>query len=257
MTNTTTTITLQGIELKISRKGRGKPLLMLHGGGGPISSRPFADQLADHFEIIEPIHPGFSGTPIPSRFDSVEDLVYLYLDLIEALDLKDVTLLGHSLGGWIAAEIAVRNLSRVSRLVLADAIGIKPGGRDERDIPDIFAMSPDKVEALLWHDATYAPSEANRSDQDWQMMAANRVALGMYTWDPYMHNPKLMDRLHRITVPTLLLWGAHDRFVRPSYGQAYAQRIPGARLELIDDAGHVPHVEQPAAFVRHVLAFAD
>ncbi|MDX3907974.1 MAG: alpha/beta hydrolase [Pigmentiphaga sp.] len=255
MSLTQTTVTLQGIEVPISRKGHGRPLLMLHGGGGPVASRPFADLLAQHMEVIEPVHPGFAGTAIPDHFDGMEDLVYLYLDLMDALDLQDAVLMGFSMGGWTAAEIAVRNLQRIGQLILVDALGIKPGGRDDRDIPDIFAMSPEDVERLMWHDPAKAPGATQRSDEEWQAAAANRVALGMYTWDPYMHNPKLPNRLQRISVPTLLLWGASDRLVTPDYGRAYAGLIPQADLRVIGAAGHAPHIEQPEAFARRVLDF--
>lgn len=256
MIPTHTTLTLQGIELPVSRRGRGRPLLMLHGGGGPVSSRPFADLLAEHMEVIEPVHPGFAGTAIPEHFDGMEDLVYLYLDLMDKLDLRDAVLMGFSMGGWAAAEIAVRNQQRIGQLILVDAVGIKPGSRDDRDIPDIFATSPEEVERLMWHDPAKAPGAAGRSDEEWQAAAANRVALGMYTWDPYMHNPKLPRRLHRVGVPTLLLWGAGDRLVTPDYGRAYAGMIPQADLQVIGAAGHLPHIEQPEAFAARVLDFA-
>lgn len=252
---TETTLSLQGIELPVIRKGRGRPLLMLHGGSGPASSHPFTDELAKHMEIIEPIHPGFAGSAIPEHFDGLEDLVYLYLDLMDALDLRDAVLMGFSMGGWAAAEIAVRNQQRIGQLILVDAVGIKPGTRDDRDIADIFAMSPESVEQLMWHDPSKAPGSSGRTDQEWQTAAANRIALGMYTWDPYMHNPKLPRRLHRISVPTLMLWGASDSFVTPDYGRAYASLIPRADLRTIDAAGHAPHIEQPDTFVGHVLEF--
>lgn len=254
MTPIRTQLALQGIELSVTRRGRGRPVLMLHGGGGPVSTLPFADALAEHVELIEPVHPGFAGSAIPEHFDGLEDLVYLYLDLMDALDLRDAAVMGFSMGGWLAAEIAVRNQQRIGQLILVDAVGIKPGGRDDRDIPDIFAIAPEKVEQLMWHDPGKMPGASGRTDAEWQTMAANRIALGMYTWDPYMHNPKLPRRLHRITAPTLLLWGEEDRFVTPAYGRSYARLIPGAELRLIPAAGHAPHVEQPESFVRHVLS---
>ncbi|MBU7443499.1 alpha/beta fold hydrolase [Paraburkholderia fungorum] len=256
MTSTVQTIVLQGIDLLVSRKGRGQPLLLLHGGGGPVFSCPFADALAQNFEVIEPIHPGFSGTQVPKTIDGVSDLAYLYLDLLDALDLKSVTLVGISLGGWVANEIAVRNLSRISRLVLVDAVGVKLGSREERDFPDVFATDPREVERLMWHDMSFAPVNQNLDDAGWQAVAQNFMALGVYAFDPYMHNPKLKGLLHRVTVPTLVLWGAQDRFAEPSYGEAYARLIPGSRFELIDNAGHAPHVEQPVAVAQHVLNFA-
>lgn len=249
-------VRLQGIDLEVRRKGSGPALLMLHGGGGPVFDHPFADQLAQHFEVIAPVHPGFGGSRIPEHFDNLEDLVYLYLDLMDELDLRDAVLMGNSMGGWTAAEIAVRNSQRIARLILVDAIGIKPGGRETRDIADVFAMPASEVAKLLWHDIARAPDVSAMSDAELQGLAADRVAFGMYTWDPYMHNPKLRHRLHRIKVPTLLLWGESDRLVTPEYGRAYCSMIPGARMEIIPRAGHSPHIEQPDALVQKVLAFA-
>jgi pimeloyl-ACP methyl ester carboxylesterase len=140
MPSDASTITVQGIDLPLVRRGAGSPLLLLHGGGGPQDHLPFFNLLTEALEVIAPTHPGFGGTPIPDQFDHLNDLVYLYLDLLDALDLHDVTLLGFSMGGWAAAEIAVRNTSRLAKLILVDAVGIKPGDRDTRDITDIFSL---------------------------------------------------------------------------------------------------------------------
>jgi pimeloyl-ACP methyl ester carboxylesterase len=251
-----TRLKLQGLELELRRRGSGPALLVLHGGGGPVSRLPFADRLAEHFELIEPVHPGFAGSPIPDHFDNLEDLVYLYLDLMDELGLRDVTVMGNSMGGWTAAEIAVRSTQRIGRLILIDPVGIKAGGRDSRDIADVFALPAAEVKRLTWHDQKKAPDLAKMSDAELQVVASDRTALSMYTWDPYMHNPKLPHRLHRIKVPTLLLWGESDGIVKPEYGRAFCGMIPGARIEIIPQAGHAPHVEQPEAVARKVIAFA-
>src|ERR1700740_2960249 len=127
---TTTSHRLQGIDLEVRWKGQGPSILVLHGGGGPVLGYPFADRLAERFELIEPVHPGFAGTPIPDHFDGLEDLVYLYLDLMEALELEQAIVLGNPPGGWLAAEIAVRTTARIARLIMVDAVGVKVGGRD-------------------------------------------------------------------------------------------------------------------------------
>jgi pimeloyl-ACP methyl ester carboxylesterase len=248
---------LHGVDLQVARKGSGPQLLILHGGGGPVSNLPFADELAKRFEIIEPVHPGFAGTPIPEHFDNLQDLIFLYLDLIDALPLERATVMGFSMGGWTAAELAVMTTARMSRLILVDAVGIKPGGREDRDIADVFASPAPDLARRMWHDLGKAPDPAKMTDGEMQMLASNRIALAMYTWDPYMHNPKLKHRLHRIGVPTLLLWGASDGIVTPQYGEAYRALVPGAKLTVIPEAGHAPHIEQPAAFVRHVMAFTE
>lgn len=247
---------LQGIDLAVRRKGRGPSMLVLHGGGGPVLGFPFADRLAERFELIEPVHPGFAGTPVPDHFDGLEDLVYLYLDLMDALALEQTIVLGNSLGGWLAAEIAVRTTARIAKLIMVDAVGVKVGGREERDIVDVFATSQRELDRLMWHDPARVPDRSKFTDDELKIVAGNRVALSLYGWDPYLHNPQLRHRLHRIKVPTLFIWGASDRLVTPEYGNAYCSMIPGAHMTVIERAGHSPHVEQPDAFVDTVVRFA-
>ena len=256
-TGNKTTLTLKGVDLPLIRKGSGPQILMLHGGDGPVSHLPFVDRLAEQYEIIQPIHPGFSGSPIPEHFDNLQDLIFLYLDLIDSLDLRNTILMGFSMGGWLAAEIAVMNTRRLSKLVLVDSVGIKPGGPFDRDVADVFAVSPDEQIRISWHDTSKAPDPATMTDDELQILAANRIAHGLYTWEPYMHNPKLPYRLHRIDIPTLLIWGEGDGIVTPSYGEAFRAMIPGAKMAVISEAGHFPQIEQPVAFVKHFLEFAS
>lgn len=246
---------LQDIDLEVHRSGSGPPMLMLHGGGGPVAGLPFAARLAGRFEVVAPVHPGFAGTPLPDRFDCIDDLVYLYLDLLDALDLRGVTLVGFSMGGWVAAELAVMTSERLARLVLVDSVGVKVGGRDDRDIADVFALPQERLAELMFHDPSAAPTLSELSDGQLEVVAADRTALGVYTWDPYMHNPKLPARLHRIAVPTHLVWGASDGVAPVAYGRGFRDMIPGATMAVIDAAGHAPHIEQPDRFVDAVLAF--
>jgi pimeloyl-ACP methyl ester carboxylesterase len=248
-------IAIQSVDLQVVRQGTGRPLLLLHGGDGPQGLVPLLTRLAERFDVIAPTHPGFAGTAIPEHIDTLADLVYLYLDLLDMLDLHDVMLMGMSMGGWAAVEIAVRNTSRLSQIILVDAVGIKPGDRDTRDIADIFGLPAPEVAKLVWHNLTQAPSLASMTDEQVTRLAGDRIAHAMYTWEPYMHNPKLRYRLHRIKVPTLLLWGASDGVVPIVYAEAYRQLIPGAKLVVIPEAGHLPHVEQPELVLQHVLAF--
>ena len=218
---------------------------------------PFADRLAESYEIIQPVHPGFAGTPIPEHFDNIQDLIFLYLDLIDELNLENTILAGFSMGGWLAAEIATINTKRFSQLVLVDSVGIKAGGPFDRDIADVFAISPNEHMRISWHDSSKAPDPGSMDDDALQIFASDRIAHGLYTWEPYMHNPKLPYRLHRIDIPTLLIWGEADQVVKPSYGEAFRDLIPGSRLVIIPNSGHSPHIEQPSAFIKHFLEFTS
>jgi pimeloyl-ACP methyl ester carboxylesterase len=244
------------IELEVIRRGAGRPVLLLHGMQNVDPRARFLDLLSRRAEIIVPSHPGFGHSPRPADFDTVYDLVHLYLDVLEALPYERVTLVGLSFGGWLAAEIAVQCCHRIDRLVLVDAFGIKISDRETPDILDVFNTSPQEVQRRSWHDpGKWAPDFNTMSDDELVVRAQNWEALCLYGWHPYMYNPQLKRWLHRIMVPTLVLWGASDEIVQPSYGRAYSALIPGARFELIAEAGHHPEIEQPEAFADRVAAF--
>ncbi len=257
MTDKIEKYTLQGEEVAVTRKGAGAPLLLLHGGGGPILQHPFADELAKKFEIIAPTHPGFNGTKVPDHFDGMADLIYLYLDLLDQIDIHDAVLMGFSMGGWLAAELATISCARFSKLILVDAVGVKIGGPTDRDIVDVWGIPPEQATRLMWHDPAKAPKMDGLSDEAVAAIAANRIASALYSWEPYMHNPKLKHRIHRISVPTLVIWGASDGLVKPDYGQAYANLIQGAKFVALPEAGHSPHAEQPEAFLYQVCSITD
>lgn len=243
------------LALEAQRLGAGRPLLILHGGGG-VEHAPYLDALARHFEVIAPSHPGFGGSPAPEAINTIDDLAYLYLDFLRDLARPDAIVMGYSMGGWIAAEIAVRDTRDFSHLILVDPVGIKVGDRWTRDIPDIFAMPWEEVTRRLYHDPErWLPKLEEMSDDQLAIVARNREALALYTWEPYMHNPKLRGRLHRVDVPTLLLWGESDGLVGREYVEAFTAAIPGARLETIPEAGHRPYLEQPERFVNLVHGF--
>ena len=249
-------LSLRGVDLQILRGGAGPPLLLLHGLAPVEPDAPVLDLLAAHAEILAPTHPGFGHAPRPDDFETVYDLVRLYLDLLDHLAYAKVTLMGLSFGGWLAAEIAATCPHRLDKLVLVGAVGIKVSDRETPDILDLFNTAPAVVERRRWHDpAKWAPDYDAMSDDALVAHARNRDALCLYAWDPYMHNPRLKRWLPRIAVPTLALWGASDGVVKPAYGRAYSALIPGARFEVIEAAGHHPEIEQSVAFAERVVAF--
>jgi len=249
-------LTVRDISLEAVRRGAGRPILALHGMQPIDPAAPWIDLLSRHGEIIAPSHPGFGDSPRPADFDTVYDLVHLYLDVLDSLPHDKVTLLGFSFGGWLAAEIAAAGSHRLGRLILVDPFGIKLSNRETPDILDVFNAHPDTVRAREWHDADrFAPDFNAMTDTALVRYARGRDALCLYGFQPYMYNPQLKRWLARISVPTLVLWGASDRIVSPDYGRAYAGLIPGARFAVIDAAGHHPETEQAEAFVDHVTAF--
>lgn len=251
-------LSVRGIDLEVLRGGAGHPVLLLHGMAPLDPAAPAVALLAAYAEIVAPSHPGFGGSPRPAGFDTIYDLVRLYLDVLDHLPHQTVTLVGLSFGGWLAAEIAALGHPRVGALVLVDAVGIKVGDRETPDILDVFNTAAAIVRERTWHDpAKWAPDYDAMSDETLVAHARNRDALCLYAWDPYMYTPQLGRWLGRITVPTLVLWGASDRIVTPAYGRAYSALIPGARFELIDAAGHHPDIEQPEAFVERVVSFLE
>ena len=252
------TISIAGVDLELVERGQGDPILYLHGGGGIASDTGFLDMLARERRVIAPSHPGFGKSSLPDWLDSVDDIAHIYLELMDRLGLARADLVGFSIGGWIAAELATKTPERLNRLVLIGPVGVKTGKPDKLDIPDVFAMPLEELDKLRFHDPVkHAGSFAALSDEELYVVARNRETLALPTWEPYMHNPKLNHRLHRVNVPALLLRGASDRIVSAEYLERYAALIPNARIETIASAGHLPQVEQPAATAVSVLRFLN
>jgi pimeloyl-ACP methyl ester carboxylesterase len=247
---------VRGTRVEMLNYGSGRPLLFLNAGIGIDPGTAVLALLSEQVRVFAPAHPGFGHSERPKSLTTVDDLSYFYLDLLDELDLCDVVLVGVSFGAWIAAEIAVKSTSRLSHLVMANAVGIKISDRETRDIADIFAMTEDQFNAAAFANPTIGLKDyKSMSNADVLATAQNRETLARFTWSPYMHNPKLRNRLHRIGVPTLFLWGAKDRIVSSDYGRNYCAAVPGARFELIDNAGHLPHIEQPNIFAAKILDF--
>jgi len=251
-------IAIAGASFELVERGAGRPLLFLHAGEGLAPERPWLDLLARHYRVIAPSHPGWGNSPLIDGVGAVDDLAYLYLDLATQFELRDAVLVGADFGGWIAAEIMVRSTANFSRLVLVDPLGVKFAGRDERDIADIHAMPHSEYLQRAWADPAKGQTDFTQMpESELAAVVRAREAFALYGWKPYMHNPRLKRWLHRIDRPTLLLWGAEDRIVTPAYGENWRRAIPDARIEMIPNAGHFPHWEQPEAFADRLVAFVD
>ncbi len=248
--------TVAGIEIELFERGTGSPVLFLHGAGGVRPDDPFVGLLAQQHRVIAPSHPGFGRSALPDWLDSVDDIAHIHLELMDRLGLRQVDLVGTSIGGWIAAEMATKTPERFSHLVLIGPVGVKTGPVDRLDVPDIFAIAQDKLQALLYHDPEkFRPDLKALSDEQIAIMARNRETLALLAWEPYMHNPKLKHRLHRVNVPTLFLRGESDGLVSADYLERYARLVPGARIATIAKAGHAPQLEAPQATATEVLEF--
>jgi len=247
-------LSVGGVRTHLLRGGRGAPLLVLHPEFGANRWFPYHDALAARFQVFAPDHPGFGQSERPEWLEGIDDLVFHYIDLLDTLGLDRISVVGTSLGGWIAAELAVAHPERLARLVLVGAAGIKIDGVERFDV---FLHPIEKTLQHLFHDPNRAaqllPTEFGA---DVIVHAYGEAAtLARLSWNPYLYNPKLQRRLRRVTVPTLVLWGADDRFLPPAYGEAYAQLIPGATLKMIPQCGHLVPMEQTEQFVNHVVEF--
>ena len=244
-----------GLTVRVDEQGGGRPMLVLHGGGGPQTVSGLAKALSERAYVLVPTHPGFAGEPRPEWFDSIDDLALSYLDLLERLDLRDVLVIGSSMGGWIASAMAVHNSTRLSGLVLVDAAGIQVDGHP---IADVSSLTPDELSALSFHNpAAFRVDPATVSPEQVEARAANFRALYVYDQGQGMGDPKLRRRLRRVSIPALVVWGESDRVIDPDYGRVYAQSFPDARFALIPEAGHLPQIEQPERLLNLVWEFAD
>lgn len=243
----TVVVSHSATEVTYTAVGTGAPVLLLHGGGGPATVSGFAERYAAtrDAQVIVPVHPGFDGTARPSQLTSIAGLAQLYVQLLDDLGLADVTVVGNSIGGWLAAEMALLHSPRAARYVVVDGVGLVVDGAP---IADFFSLTMDQVV-----DLSYARPDDFRVDVDTlpeqarTAMAGNREALRVYGGTS-MADPSLAARLPDAAGPTLVVWGRADRIVPVEHGHAYAEAMPEARLHVVEDAGHLPQIETPDTF---------
>ena len=253
---TATKISVRGCAIALRRAGAGRPLLYLHGANDAGQWLPAMGDLAVHHDLIAPEHPGFGASDTPAWLDTIPDLANFYLDLLDHLDLNDVDLVGYDLGGWIAADLAVRNPRRLTSLTLVAAAGIHVPGIAQTDP---FLRSDEQRMRDLFHDPARGDEmikHALRPETEDQNLK-NQTTTARLTWQPRGYDPHLAKWLHRIKLPTLLVWGENDKLLPPAYAAAWQKLIPGAQRVVISDCGHLPQVEQPAAFVSALSNFFD
>lgn len=243
------------LSLAIADQGQGQTYLVLHGGAGPQSVAGLTAALSSNAHTITPTHPGFAAQPRPKWFHRVGDLALAYIALLEKLDLRDVIVIGNSIGGWIAAEMALRKSPRVAGIMLLNAVGIDTGSADKK-IADPMAVSPAERAGMAFHDpARYAILPT--SPEALAMMQANQQTLRVYAGEPFMFDPSLRARLADIDIPAMVVWGESDRIADVDYGKLFAQSIRGATFELVKEAGHFPHIEQLQRVIELTTQFTS
>ena len=240
--------------MKISETGNGRNILVLHGGGGPATMAGLAAHLAETAHVITPTHPGWDGTPRPESLDNVGALADAYLRYLDEHDLKNVLVVGSSLGGWLGAELALRDTAhRVTGLIIINGVGVNVPGHPIRNLT---GLAPQDIAKISFHDPSrFGAGAPPPTPESIAIMRANQASLAAIAGTPYGYDPTLLPRLAGIRIPTLVVWGASDGVVSADYGRAYAAAIPGARFELITEAGHLPNLEQPTTTFRAIDRF--
>jgi pimeloyl-ACP methyl ester carboxylesterase/mannose-6-phosphate isomerase-like protein (cupin superfamily) len=247
------------VPVTYAESGTGQPVLLLHGGAGPISVTGFAAVMsAAGYRVIVPVHPGFDGTPRPPELSSIAGVAAVYAALLSELDLTGVCVIGNSIGGWIAAELALAESAaaggRVSSVMIVDAAGLQ---LESAPVPDFFSLTLDQVAELSYFNPDkFRIDPAALPPERAAAMAGNRAALLEYAGTS-MADPGLRERLPAIAMPVLVVWGQADQMIPVEHGRVYADGIPGAQFRLITHAGHLPQLETPdelLALVRDFMA---
>jgi len=250
------TVQVEQTPVQVFTGGSGPALLFLHGAGGNPGWTPYLQKLAETRTVYAPSHPGFNGTPRPSWVFTITDVAHFTLELVEALKLKEYVLMGSSMGGWMAAEIAAMCPPGLKALGLIDAVGIKP---EQGEIAEIFMVSAPTRLKQRFYDPAQVPNYEQLTQpptpEQQQVDYSNREMASRLCWRPYMNNPSLPHYLRKVKVPTLIVWGKQDAIAPVECAHLYQRAIPHAKLAIIDHCGHSPAVEKPQEFHQAVTEF--
>jgi len=244
-------VELDGCKVHLRRGGKGRPLVFLHGANGAPVVLPFMEKLAERFDVLVPEHPGYGQSSEPDWLENIHDVAYFYLDLFKQLDLKDIVLVGASMGGWIAMEIAVRDCSRLKELVLVAPAGIAAPGVEPADI---FLMAPEDVVRALYFDQSIpekllaVPPTPEAIDTGLK----NRHTTARLGWEPRLNDPHLPKWLQRIDVPVKIVWGEKDAILPVAFTKEFSRLMPKAKIHVLENCGHLPQVEKMDEFLRIV-----
>ena len=243
---------IAGARTQVLKGGSGASLLVLHGGGGNPGWMSYHQALSQHFTVYAPSHPGYDKSQRPAWIRTIADVAHFYLGFMQNLGLEQVSLMGFSMGGWLAAEIAAMCPTKVKGMMLVDAVGIKP---QVGEIAEVLMVSPEQTQKLAYHDISKAPKLETLDPEEEAVRWSNREMGSRLMWRPYMHNPNLPEYLKLIRVPALIIWGRQDGIVPLNCGEIYHQVLEGSTLHVIDQCGHSPQIEKPQEFLDMALGF--
>ena len=257
-------------EIELLTGGSGDPLLILHGTDGSLGWLNYAKELSKHFTVYIPSHPGFGNSEKPEWIQTITDLTFFYSWLIEELQLENCNVMGFSIGGWVTAELLSVSPNLFNKAILVDSAGIKP---QNEDIVDIFLLTPQEVAQLMVQNASNVPefekvfgnteapsgtyyitgSTGNHNPQ--YIADKNRETAVRLCWKPYMFDPKLQHTLNRVNTPVQIIWGKNDAIIPPECAELFKKAIPNSKVNMINNCGHLPHMEQTSDFVKLVKNF--
>ena len=241
-----------GTRVQMFKGGTGEPLLVLHGAGGNPGWMPYHEALAQRFTVYAPSHPGYNETPRPEWTRSIADVAHFYVGLMRVLGLEKPSVVGFSMGGWLAAEIAAMGPDRLKGIVLVAAVGIKP---QVGEIAEILMVPPQQTQKLAFYDISKAPNLDDLTQEQQDVQWRNREMASRLCWKPYMHNPNLPEYLKLIQIPALIICGRQDGIVPVNVGEIYHQALRGSGLHVLEECGHSPQLEKPQEFLDLTLGF--
>ena len=248
-------VTYRRDRIHVRSRGAGPPIVLLQGFDVALRDDRFLEQLSQYHEVIVPDHPGFGRSDSPTWLRNIGDVAYFYLEILPELSGgRPVHLMGASLGGWLAAEIAVRDTSNIRSLIQISPAGVR---KKDTAIGDPFIRSPEVSADVMFADRDRARDLRRPIDSDEQIDVhlKNSIGLARLGWQPRLASAELQRWLHRIRVPTCLLWGSFDRIMPIEHAQVWLDSLDDARLEVIDGAGHLPHIEMPEKTAAVIASF--